>query len=201
MAIGKLLRENTALVIGVLLPVVVVVFFLLATYIPRYLVNPPEHDFLFVEKHTDYHSDERSRWNCEIEIDSDRRLSVRAFMTKPNTWTSRPRLFLYEHSSGHVREIHLSLPKTIEDSEAIVAVDVPEFADQVIDSRRIAPDGYEVLDPRRSRGFLVGLFYRSGQRDLAIGKNGAVVAVPRGDESDWTDIRFLGWVVTPPPHA
>lgn len=198
MAIGKLLRENIALVVGALLPIVVVVFFLLATYIPRYLVDPPQHDFLFVEKHTEYHTEEHPRVSCEIEIDSERRLSVRAFTTKPRSWTSRPRLFLYEHASGQVREIRLSLPRAIENSEAGVAVDVPEFADQVIDSRRIAPDGYEVLDPRRSRGFLVGLFYRSGQRNLAIGKNGAVVAVPSGGASRWPDVRFLGWVVTPP---
>jgi hypothetical protein len=34
MAIGKLIRENTALAVGISLPVFVVVFFLLATYVP-----------------------------------------------------------------------------------------------------------------------------------------------------------------------
>ena len=197
MAIGKLLRANTALVVGVLLPVVVVVFFLLATYIPRLLVDPPQYDFLFVQKHTDYSSHQQSRWSHEIEIDSDRRLRVRAFMTEPEKWVSRPRLFLYEHLSGNVREIRLSLPEPAEPAEAGGVVEVTEFSDQVIDSRHFAPDGYEFLKPRRSRGFLVGVFYRRSRRDLAISKDGAVVAVPPGDNFDSRDVQFLGWIVTP----
>ncbi len=195
MAIGKLLRENAALVIGILLPAAVVVFFLLATYIPRLLVDPPQYDFLFAQDHN--YSNQQSRWRYEIDVDSERKLRVRAFLTAPDKYAPRARLFLYEHLSGNVREISLPLPETAEDAEAGVVVEVPEFSNQVIDSRRVAPDGYELVESRRGRD-LLGLFYRRSRRGLAIGKNGAVVAVPSGNDFNWYPARFLGWIVTPP---
>ena len=195
MAIGKLLRENAALVIGILLPAAVVVFFLLATYIPRLLVDPPQYDFLFAQDHN--YSNQQSRWRYEIDVDSERKLRVRAFLTAPDKYAPRARLFLYEHLSGNVREISLPLPETVEDAEAGVVVEVPEFSNQVIDSRRVAPDGYELVESRRGRD-LLGLFYRRSRRGLAIGKNGAVVAVPSGNDFNWYPARFLGWIVTPP---
>ena len=105
---------------------------------------------------------------------------------------------MYEHLSGNVREISLAAPETAEDAEAGVVVEVPEFSNQVIDSRRVAPDGYELVEPRRGSGGLMGLFYRGSRRGLAIGKNGAVVAVPSANDFNWYGVRFLGWIVTPP---
>ena len=199
MPIGKLIRENAVLVIGIVLPVAVVVLFVLATYIPRLLVDPPQYDFLFAQ---DYgYSPPHSRWRFAIDIDSGRKLRVRAFLNEPGQYAPRARLFRYEHLSGNVREISLPSPGTAEDTggtKAGVLVEVPEFSNQVIDSHRIAPDGYELVEQRRGRGFLLGLFYRGGRHGLAIGKNGAVVPVPSGDDVNWYGARFLGWVVTPP---
>ena len=203
MAIGKLFRENVALVVGILLPVAVVVFFLLATYIPRLLVDPPRYDFLFAQDDSSFN--QRSRWRYEIDIDAQGKLRVWAFLTEPKVsrglsrgYAPRTRLFLYEHLSGNVREISLPSPGTAEDAEAGVVVEVPEFSNQVIDSRRVAPDGYQLIEPRRGSGGLMNLFYRGSRRGLAIGKNGAVVAVPSANDFNWYAVRFLGWIVTPP---
>ncbi|MDA1313510.1 MAG: hypothetical protein O2968_09270 [Acidobacteria bacterium] len=195
MAIRKLLRENATLVVGILLPVVVVVLFLLATYIPRLLVDPPRHDLLFAQ---DYgYSNQQSLWRHEIDIDTQGKLRVRAFRTEPDKYAPRPRLFLYEHLGSTVREISLPLPETAADAEAGVVVEVSEFKGQVIDTRHVAPDGYELVESRRGGGNLLGLFYRGSRHGLAIGKNGAVVALPSGDNSDWNSARFLGWIVSP----
>ena len=200
MAIGKLLRENATLAVGIVLPILVVVFFLLATYIPRLLVDPPQHDFLFVQDN-DYRA-QPSRWRHEIDLDSQRKLRVRAFLTEPDARNYyRPRLFLYEHLEGNVREVSLPSPEmaeTTEGAEAGIFLEVPEFNNQVIDSRRVAPDGYELIEPRSSSGNFLGLFYRGNRRGLAIGKNGAVVAVPSGNGVSYYGARFLGWIVTPP---
>lgn len=194
MALKKLVRENAALVIGILLPAVVVVFFLLATYIPRFLVDPPQYDFLFTEDHS--YVAQGSRWRYEIDVDPQGKLRVRAFAVETDRYTPRTRLFLYEHSSDSVREISLPWPETPEDAEAGVVLEVPEFRDEVIDPRQVAPDGYELIEPRRSGGDFLGLFYRGDRRGLAIGKNGARVNVPSGTDSYSYGARFLGWVVT-----
>ncbi len=196
MAIGKLLRENAALAVGIVLPVVVVVFFLLATYIPRLLVDPPQYDFLFAQNYS--YSNQQPRWQYEIDIDSERKLRVRAFLTEPDKYAPRARLFLYEHLSGDVREISLPLPETAEAAAAGVVVEIAEFSNEVIDSHRVAPDGYELIDPRRGSGGPLGLFYRGNRRGLAISKNGATVAVPPGNGFNPYGVRFVGWIVTPP---
>ena len=196
MAIGKLLRENAALAIGILLPVVVVVFFLAATYVPRLLVDPPQYDFLFAQDYN--YSGQQSRWRYEIDIDERSKLRIRVFLTEPDKYAPRARLFRYEHLSGNVREISLALPETAEGAEAGIIIEVPEFSSEVIDTRRVAPDGYELLEPRRGGGDFLGLFYRSTRRGLAIGKHGAVVAVPSGNDLGYYRARFLGWIVSPP---
>ena len=196
MAIGKLLRENAALAIGILLPVVVVVFFLAATYVPRLLVDPPQYDFLFAQDH--HYPGQSSRWRYEIDVDEHSRLRIRAFLTEPDKYVPRARLFLYEHSSDNVREISLPLPETADGAPAGIPIEVPEFSNQVIDTHRVAPDGYELVTPRRGGGDFLGLFYRSSRRGLAIGKNGAVVAVEPGNDLSYYGARFLGWIVTPP---
>ena len=195
MAIGKLLRENATLAVGIVLPILVVVFFLLATYIPRLLVDPPQYDFLFVQAN-DYR-DQPSRWRYEIDIDSQRKLRVRAFLTKAGTYY-RPRLFLFEHLSANVQEIGLPIPEATENAEDGVVLEVPQFANQVIDPHQIAPDGYELIEPRSRGGGFSSLFYRGGRSSMAIGKSGAVVAVPVGTDIGYQAYRFLGWIVTPP---
>ena len=194
MAIGKLLRENAALAVGILLPVVVVVFFLLATYIPRLLVDPPQYDFLFAQEYG--YPNQWSYWRYEIDVDSENKLRVRAFLAERTH--RRPRIFLYEHLGGNVREISVPQPETAEDAKAGVLVEIPEFSSQVIDTHRVAPDGYELVEPRRSSGNFLGLFYRGSRHELAIGKNGALVEVPSRSDVSWHNTRFLGWIVTPP---
>jgi len=193
MAIGQLLRKNAALAVGILLPVAVVVFFLLATYIPRLLVDPPQYDFLYVQDYS--YSNPPSRWRYEIDVDSSRKLRVRAFLIEPDKYAARNRLFLYEHLSDSVREISLGPPEAAEGGPAGVIVEVPEVSAAVIDSSRVAPDGYELVERRRNGGDLFGLFYRRNRRGLAISKNGAAVAVTSGDDFNWYGVRFLGWII------
>ncbi len=198
MEIGKLVRENAALVIGIMLPVVVVVFFLLATMIPPLLVAPPQYKFLFAQ---DYgYSGPQSRWRFKIDVDSERKLRVRAFPTEPATYAPHARLFLYEPASEQVREIELPLPETTEDAADGIVVEVSEFADQVIDSNWTAPDGYEFVKPNSGGGGLMRLFYPRSRRGLSISKSGALVTVPPGEHLYGYQARFVGWIVTPSDH-
>ena len=203
MANGKWIRENAQLVAGTLLPVAVVVFFLLATYIPRLLIDPPQHDFLFAGE--SFYPHRQSRWRFEIDVGPERKLRIRAFPEEQYRYGAFPeeqylyarreRLFRYEHSNGNLREISLPLPETDDVPQAGLPVEIAEFRDQVIDSSRTAPDGYEFGEPRRRDRNLLMPFYHASR--LAVSKNGAVVTVPRIEKFNWDSARFLGWVVTP----
>ena len=197
MAIGKLLRENAALAVGISLPVLVVFFFLLATYVPRWLVDAPQYDFLFTQDGR--YSNEHPRWRYVVDLDASSQLRVQAFPTEPDEYAWRPQLFLYEHETSGVREISLPVPESSDLGEDGVLVEIPEFSDSIIDSHQVAPDGYELVDRGGRHGNLMSLFYRGNRDDLAISKNGAVVAVGFGQEPNryYYNPRFVGWVIPP----
>lgn len=185
---------------GISLPVLVVVFFLLATYVPRWLVDAPQYDFLFTQDWRN--TNDRLLWRYEIDLDGRDQLRVRAFPTEPDEYAWLPRLFRYEHESGEVHEIRLPVPESSEVDEDGVLVEVPELGSIIVDPRKIAPDGYELMDRGGRQGQLLGLFYRGNRDDLAISKSGAVVAVHFGQEHDryyydFYNLQFLGWVITP----
>jgi len=204
MALGKLLRENIVLVIGVSMPIVVVVLFLAATYVPRLFVDPPQYDFLFAKS---AYSPDSTRWRYEVDVDVERRLRIQAALNDSKRPSNSKRLFLYEHSSDNVREIRIPTPappataEADEEAEVRVLVEIPELSDSIIDSRRVAPDGYEFAKPRRTGGALFGLFYRQHGAEITISRNGAVIEVNSGEDDNlyfYSDnITFLGWLLPP----
>ena len=139
----KQIRENPMIAAGILLPLIIVVFFLLATAIPRWLVAPPEYDLVFaVPDHNP------NRGDVELTIDvMDNRLRARVFK-KNEYYRGVARLYVFEHATGHVREISINLPSDMEVREDGAEIDVPEFANRSISTSRKAPDGYEVLGPQ-----------------------------------------------------
>lgn len=191
MSVGQFLRKNPTLLIGILLPVVVIGLFVAATAIPRMLVDPPRHDFVFVIDQT--FAAQPTGLRYEIDVDPDGVLRVMAEPVEAERYNPRPQLFLYEHGQDAVREI--ALPKPREELVGLTRLDVPELAGVRFDTSRRAPDGYEVIEPRRSSGDIFGLFYRGNRDSLAIGKSGAVVSVDVGDDLRGYGTRFLGWVV------
>lgn len=195
MSIAKPLRENAALVAGVLLPVIVVILFLLSSWIPKLLVDPPQYDFLYAEDGNYYGNP--SPWRYEITLDSQNHLLVKAFLTKPDVYTPGARLFLFEHEGGNVREIALPAPESAAGGEAGIVVEIPEFQNQYIDPSRISPDGYSLVDNNRSSRGLFGLFYSGNTRGLAISKNGAVFEAADNRGQYWYGSRLIGWIVPP----
>jgi hypothetical protein len=196
MSIAKSLRDNAALVAGILLPVLVVILFLLSSWVPRLFVDPPQYDFLYSEDNSYYGNS--SPWRYNISLDAQNHLLVKAFSAKPDVYTPGARLFLFEHADGNVREISLPAPESSEGGEEGIVVEVPEFRNQFIDPNRISPDGYSLVDNTRGSRGLFGLFYSGGRRSLAITKNGAVYEAAQGGEQYWYGARLIGWIVPPP---
>ena len=196
MKIKKFARQNAALVAGISLPIVVVIFFLLATSIPRWLVDPPQYDFLFVRNHA--YPTARSQLRHEIDVDENHHLRVRAFLKSKNQYVPSVGLFLFEHQTRDVREISLPIAEIEEADETGVVVEVAALKDWFIDTHRIAPDGYEVIDPGSNRYGLLGLFSGRSRRSLSYGKSGAVFPLPPSLDRGAYGPRFLGWIITPP---
>lgn len=197
MSIAKSLRDNAALVAGILLPVLVVILFLLSSWVPRMLVDPPLYDFLYAQDAGHYGSP--SPWRHQITLDPQGHLLVKAFTAKPEAYTPGDRLFLFEHEDGNVREITLPTPQSAEGGDVGIVVEVPELRGRFIDPSQISPDGYALADTTRSSRGLFGLFYSGNSRPLAISKNGAVFeAADSNGQLNWYSPRLIGWLVPAP---
>ena len=187
----KRLRENPMIAASILLPLVIVVFFLLATAIPKWLVDPPAHSFLFTVPDHTYSTPE-----IDVRYDvMEGRMRVRVFKTGV-TYRNSPRLYLFDHKKLAIREITVDLPvnkDNFEDGDEIV---VAELASRTVAPERTAPDGYEVFTPGyRSGNLMTALFGGSRRRDFSVVKSGAVIDIPLpGNNLNYYNVTFLGWL-------
>ena len=101
----KLIRQNPTIAAGILLPLMVALFFVLATAIPRWLVAPPEYDLLFTTY--DYRPGPPA---IEVRFDVvNNRLRARAY-SATNNYRNITRMYRFEHATESVREIPVELP-------------------------------------------------------------------------------------------
>jgi len=190
------IRDNLMIVVSVALPLLVVVVFALATLVPRWLVEPPQYDFLMTAEWPG------SRGALPVRIDmsvTNGKLRVRAIKLENGERAYAPRLFEFVAATQSVREIMLDWPDDLTDLPDGTVIGVPEFDSRRIDPSQRAPDGYafERLDDRGG-GIFTELF-GAGRRNYAarLRKDGAVVRVrvPVDVPSYYYGLAFLGWVV------
>lgn len=140
--------DRMFLIAAVLLPLVVVALFLLATAIPRWTVPLPAYD-LILRTTRAY---DRSRPHVAVDVSvKDGRVEGAARLLPADSYADTPVLFLYDHSTQAVREIAVTLPDPPPDGAA-----ARTFAIDVAPGRRVvsldrAPDGYAIAS-RESRG-------------------------------------------------
>lgn len=172
----KLLRDNVVLIIGISLPVMLVIVFMLASTLPKLFVANPQYDFLFSD----------SQYNKVQFVVINQKIHFQIFPERHNT--ENQRLYCYVAATGKVQEIAFTpLNITSEKSSIVsnnintnivVSVDphnlpsaeqardvskvvseisskeviqsttspVMELAKVKIDNSRVAPDGYVFVD-------------------------------------------------------
>ena len=187
----KRLRENPMIAASILLPLVIVVFFLLATLIPKWLVDPPAYSFLFTVPDHTYSTPE-----IDVRYDViDGRLRVRVFKTGV-TYRNSPRLYLFDHENLVTREITVDLPVNEDSFEDGVELAVSELPDSTLLTERRAPDGYEVFGPGyRNNNLMTALFGGNRRRNFSIVKSGAIIEIPHpGANIYYYNATFLGWL-------
>ena len=105
---GRFLRDNAFLVAAVLLPVVVVGFFLLSTAIPRWTVPPPAYDLLLRSQKP--YDGSRPRIAIEFEV-RDGRVQVSARTSAPDAYVPPQVLLLFDHKTMSVSEVPFTAPE------------------------------------------------------------------------------------------
>jgi hypothetical protein len=190
----EFLRKNLMIVVSVALPLLVVIFFALASVLPGLYSTPPAHDLLLALHGRGTAKTSPVRISLMIK---NEHLSAVVVKSEKSTYDNNPRLFRYDHLTGEVREIGIPLPEDIVDLEEGSEILIPGLENTRISGAIRAPDGYEYRGRRRSGGFMTELFGGSRNRtDVSIAKKGAIVRVRLPTSDYWyNDVRLIGWVI------
>ena len=191
MQIPRFIRDNIILVAGIALPLLVMLFFLLALWVPRWLVAPPQYDLLF----SGVSWSERSSYTVNLVVSDDGRLKAR-FFKQDEAQSPLRRLFIYEHDTRDVREILIpNLPGEI-GGDLEVEREISQMAARTVSTKRTAPDGYEFRGVQYIRNDFLWMGFGGRRSKLSIRKNGAVVAIPTlSSYPYYSGTEFVGWLI------
>lgn len=198
------IKKNGALALGIGLPVLLVLFFILAAQIPRWFGNPPQYDVLYIAPYNGYEPD-----ILRFEV---RNQHISFSFVGENYTREAPRIIRYSPSQGTMKEIMVHVPDNLQDkayssdpaipflkqSPKITPVSVPELEQVKVDPSRIAPDGFEFrTDYRRSSGVMGELFFSSRYYSTPVlAKDGYILKIPYTDRNEYyANVRFIGWVI------
>jgi hypothetical protein len=190
----RFLRDNTFLVAAVALPLLVVVFFLAASALPRWTVAPPAYDLL-VRTYRPYDGAVHPlKLAYDLDVTNGKlQLTVRPLATEQ--YQQKPVLFLFDHWTLESHEIPLTITDVAPASAQTTVLDPVPGRRLITDAK--APDGY-TLQPRPYHGG--GIFgdvfgMHSYQAGMVLTKGGRIIplTLPEPYESQ-SSAYFLAWV-------
>ena len=191
---GRFLRDNAFLVAAASLPLVVVLFFLLASVVPRWLTPPPAHDVLV---RVDGLYDQTTRVGVAFNV-RDGRVEATIRGRKANDYLQRAILLQVDHATMIAREIPLDLPAEMAEHDPPRTFVVEALAGQRVLAEPTAPDGYR-LEHRTRRGpGLVGEVFGMNryENQTALVNRGRVVPIILPPRYGYLSSALLvGWVV------
>jgi hypothetical protein len=194
MPVAKFVKDNLVLVVGLTLPILLMAGFLAVSVLPD-LSDPPKYDLVFSTQ--DYPS---------TPIPINLRLVVKdgvliAQYTKPPGQQAAccgwKKLFVYDASSGRVRQLAFGFPPDMATLEGTREEPVASAAGLKLDTTVQSPDGYELsFGDRRGGGLLLELFGGSRGYEPRLRKGGRSVALTDGGRAafGYGDVEFIAWV-------
>lgn len=164
MADKNFIKDNFALTIGLSLPAILILGFLLASYLPQSFDIPPQYELVF----STLRYDNSLPFHVDFTI-INQKLHMRLTPRKELEGTYVKELFVYNAQKGSVRKIHYQLPE-LSSNHPYEEIPITELHNFIIDSSSKSPDSYAyVAGSYRSRGILggtvrqpIGTIYLSG---------------------------------------
>jgi hypothetical protein len=201
--VTKFLKDNFVLVVGLTLPILLMIGFIVFSTLPRSLSDPPQYDLIFAVP--DYSVAGNTLPVNVMLIVKDGQLKAqytRVAQAPTGGYygsTGWKKLYRYQAGPQTVRELPFGIPQDVA-SIAPTREDVVDATkDLKLDTTLRAPDGYE-LDYRsnRSRGLLTDIFGGSSSYEPRLRKGASSVRLRTGDGRTpfyAGNVEFIGWVV------
>lgn len=193
------LKDNFVLIVGLTLPILLMIGFIVVSSLPRALSEPPKYDLIFAV--VDYSPPVMNPPLSLALVVKDGVLKaqyspVRAGTNYSSAWK---KLYRYEAGSQSVQQLTFGIPLHLGDITTTREETVEATASLRLDTRLRAPDGYELTYGRSSRGgLLTDIFWSSYSSETRLRKGASSVRLATGDgrtEFYASNIEFIGWVV------
>lgn len=191
----RFLKRHGFMVAAVALPILVVVAFALARWLPQVLVDDPHYELVYSEySGTDLPRDV----TCDINA-VDGRVRVRWRKSDSPVYSRPARVWRLDPATGATTELPLPEPADLDAFDGTQDFFLEGLDGVRIDTSLRAPDGYEfeVSDWRGSG--LIGDLFTHGSRGprATIKKSGRVIALPEAHENAYSyeTATFLGWAI------
>lgn len=217
MAFQKFVKDNLVLLTGILLPILLIVLFMVASSLPRMMAAPPQYDFLFTG--TQYYSNLNSPVSISLKV-NDKTGKISAIVTENQKHDNGyyhhnnfPVVYRYDAQHQTARPINHSYfrevlqeqgNKLLEDKN----LEMPDFlAALTLDKNTVSPDGYTLdTDYRRHYnhslpGFIFSMGRGSRYRGYQLKKGNVAfsfeISGTDGNRHYYHDnsFSFLGWVM------
>jgi hypothetical protein len=192
----RFLRDNIFLVAAVSLPLIVVVFFVASSAIPRWLVPPPAYDLVI--RATDVYNQTNPRVSVDFNV-HDGRVEATFRPLQANAYQSRSVLFLFDHTTLTAREIPVQLPNDLVEGDPSRTVVVDSLAGRKLLAQAKAPDGYELESRTRGGPGIVGEVFGMHRYDssASLVNKGRVIpiALPAPFQNIYSPVSALGWLI------
>lgn len=196
----RFVKENPALAAGVGLPVLLVIFFTLATLIPQWTVAPPQYDVIFTVQ--DYQC---IGGEGKVHFDAvDGKIKAKySYPKKENNYVNcsdNQRIYRFNAKNLISREITFEIPAKKDGVSDWRQFEIVELQNLKIDNNPIAPDGYRFSD--KSGNYSGGFFPFGGYHSyngMSINKNGRAIDLSPANREryySYNNINFLGWVAS-----
>jgi hypothetical protein len=178
----KFIRSNVVLTIGVLLPILMIVFFALSQSVPKFFVEPPKYNFVYAAP---YYG------NLQFKF-VDKKLFVEFScqnLSNDPLWLKRTSLYVFDVKTKKAAQtlIDFSRYETQCKNQHYLLL-IPAFNQYRIDSSTLSPDGYQ-LSKENQDYMLFDLLNRNTADGLFISKNGNRMGVHSPAP------KFIGWIV------
>lgn len=198
MALKKFVQENFVLVIGISLPVLLMLGFMLASRLPQTLNDPPKYDLVFSV--TDYTSANSNAIPVSVRLLVKDGILIAQYTrnTNNNSYNYWKKIYLYEASTQKVRELPFGYPADMAKITDMREEVVEALRDKKLDTTLQAPDGYELSYNGYSHSGLVNeIFWGAQSSEPRLRKDNASVRLTTGDARTsfyYSTVEFVGWV-------
>ena len=198
----KFLKDNFVLVVGLTLPILLMIGFIVFSTVPRSLSNPPQHDLIFATP--DYSGGNANPPVSVTLVVRDGLLKAQftRLAPAPNgayNGTGWKKLYRYLAGPQTVRELTFGIPQDVASIEQMREDTVDATKDLKLDTTLRAPDGYELeYDANRGRSLLTDIFWSSSSYEPRLRKGTSSIRLRTGDgrTSFYAgNLEFIGWVV------